>query len=599
MGKKNKAETDEIPSARKEDQYQEGRHRFGLTWKFSLGTILIVFVVGALAILVGSVTYWNSITKHYNTVAYQTAEATTGLFSEEELRSWIETVKEVRAGNKDESYLNAVTASFRYRMIWSAVDHLRRSMGANDIYIGDFDRETLVNFTQEAYVAKTWKPITYLLDSYYDTDKQYLLGQTGRIAPRYREETIKAIDTGIHSDQMIITRGEFGFILTAAYPVVYNGETKAFVGVEIPMLTLQSDIWSYIRRVLLVEGLAIVFALTLGVGSIIKTIIHPITQVSREAGNFIKDNGRISKILPTIHTGDEIQDLAQSLYLMEKSIGTYIENLTRVTAEKERISAELNVATQIQFDMLPRIFPAFPDRGDFMIYATMSPAKEVGGDFYDYFLIDDDHMGMVMADVSGKGVPAALFMVITKTLIKNQALLGHSPARILHDVNNQLCEGNEAELFVTVWLAILDLATGKGVAANAGHEHPVIRRRGGSFELSVYRHSPAVATIEDTNFREHTFELKPGDSFFVYTDGIPEATNAKDELFGTERMLRALNRDPEAHPVQLIENVRRAVDCFVKDAPQFDDLTMLAFLYRGAGFRDEHKNDEETMEGMD
>ena len=250
--------------------------------------------------------------------------------------------------------------------------------------------------------------------------------------------------------------------------------------------------------------------------------------------------------------------------------------------EKERIGAELNVATQIQADMLPRIFPAFPDRKEFDIYATMTPAKEVGGDFYDFFLIDENHLGLVMADVSGKGVPAALFMVIAKTLIKNRAQMGGGPAEVLQYVNEQLCEGNDAELFVTVWFAILDLTTGKGLAANAGHEHPSIRRAGGDYELVVYRHSPAVATMEGMRFREHEFELRPGDSLFVYTDGVTEATDAHNELFGNERMLTALNENPDADPRTLLHTMRRHINAFVGNAPQFDDITMLGLLYKGS-----------------
>lgn len=256
----------------------------------------------------------------------------------------------------------------------------------------------------------------------------------------------------------------------------------------------------------------------------------------------------------------------------------------KIEKEKERIGAELSVATQIQADMLPSIFPAFPGRKEFDIYASMNPAKEVGGDFYDFFLIDDDHLALVIADVSGKGVPAALFMVIAKTLIKNHAQTGeYSPARILAAANGQLCEGNEAELFVTVWLAILKISTGKGKAANAGHEHPAIRRSGGKYELLKYCHSPAVATMEGIRFKEHDFELNPGDCLFVYTDGVPEATNAGNELYGTDRMLAALNKEPDAAPSVILANVQRSVDEFVAGAPQFDALTMLGLSFLGKG----------------
>ena len=325
-----------------------------------------------------------------------------------------------------------------------------------------------------------------------------------------------------------------------------------------------------------------------------RMVTQPIGRLAKFTEE-ITDASGITDKRADVRTGDEIESLNDSFNYMLDELGVYIDNLSTVTAEKERIGAELNIATQIQADMLPRIFPAFPERKEFDLYATMGPAKEVGGDFYDFFLVDDDHLALVMADVSGKGVPAALFMVIAKTLIKNRAQLGESPAEILKNVNEQLCEGNEAELFVTVWLAILEITTGKGVAANAGHEHPVLRRKDGSYELVTYRHSPAVATMEGLRFREHPFELHPGDRLFVYTDGVPEATNAKNELFGSERMLAALNADPDVPPEQLLRNVRAAIDAFVGDAPQFDDITMLGFSYFGG----EKKVPELTVEAKD
>ena len=227
--------------------------------------------------------------------------------------------------------------------------------------------------------------------------------------------------------------------------------------------------------------------------------------------------------------------------------------------------------------MLPRVFPPYPDRSEFDIYASMTPAKEVGGDFYDFFLIDDDHLALVMADVSGKGVPAALFMVIAKTMIKDRALMGGTPGQILTDVNSRLSEANDSGYFVTVWLAIVQISTGKGIAANAGHEHPALRRKDGSFELVKYRHSPAVAIMEGMKFRDHEFELGKGDAIFVYTDGLPEATDSSDEMFGADRLLAALNRRQGMDTMELLKNVNSEVDAFVGDAPQFDDLTMLAF----------------------
>ena len=248
--------------------------------------------------------------------------------------------------------------------------------------------------------------------------------------------------------------------------------------------------------------------------------------------------------------------------------------------EKERIGAELNVATQIQHSMLPSIFPAFPERPEFDIYASMTPAKEVGGDFYDFFLVDDDYLALVIADVSGKGVPAALFMVTAKTLLKNAAQGGLTPAQVLKQVNGQLLENNEAEMFVTVWLGIYEIPTGKLIAANAGHEYPALRRGDGHFELYKDRHGFVLAGLESARYQEYELELAVGDTLFLYTDGVTEATDAHNTLYGTDRMLTALNARPEGNPRSLLAEVKGDIDRFVGEAPQFDDITMLCLKRR-------------------
>lgn len=276
---------------------------------------------------------------------------------------------------------------------------------------------------------------------------------------------------------------------------------------------------------------------------------------------------------------DEIGELANAFNNMSASLQEYIKNLSSVMAEKERIGAELNVATQIQADMLPSIFPAFPEREEFDIYATMQPAKEVGGDFYDFFLIDEDHLAVVIADVSGKGVPAALFMVIAKTLLKNRAQMGDSPAKVLEVVNNQLCENNKAEMFVTVWFGVMQISTGKIVAANAGHEKPIIRKADGKFEIFKDKHGFVMGGMEGMKYKEYELEIEKGGCLFVYTDGVPEATSSDSELFGMERLVQVLNEEKDAPLPDILKSVKGSIDKFVKDAPQFDDITMLA-LYR-------------------
>lgn len=271
-----------------------------------------------------------------------------------------------------------------------------------------------------------------------------------------------------------------------------------------------------------------------------------------------------------------------AVYLFSVIIRGQNEEYQRQQQQATRLGTELNMATDIQASQLPRLFPAFPDRPEFDVFASMTPAKEVGGDFYDFFMVDDEHIALVMADVSDKGVPAALFMMVSRVLIKAHVQNGESPAEALANVNDQLSEGNDAQMFVTIWLAVLEISTGKGLAANAGHEHPVLRRADGQYELVKYPHSPAVAMMEGIPFAERPFELHPGDSLFVYTDGVPEATNAQNELFGAERMLDALNQDPAAEPEAVLTNVKSSIDAFVAGAQQFDDITMLCLKYRGS-----------------
>ena len=328
------------------------------------------------------------------------------------------------------------------------------------------------------------------------------------------------------------------------------------------------------RNILILLVVFIVAAGMISAYSITGHIIDPLNTITRRVASLGVRN-RQFQMENVYRTGDEIEVLAESFAKQSARTMLYIDQIKRVTAEKERIGAELDMASQIQASQLPRLFPAFPNRKEFSLYASMTPAKEVGGDFYDFFMIDQDHIGLVMADVSGKGVPAALLMMVARVLIKSGLQNGKSPAEALESVNNQLCESNDAGFFVTMWVAVLEISTGKGVAANAGHEHPVLRRAGGSYELVIYRHSMPVATMEGIPFRQHEFRLNPGDSVFVYTDGVAEATNGANELYGTDRMLNALNSEPDAQPGQILANVMNDIHAFVDGAEQFDDITML------------------------
>lgn len=280
-----------------------------------------------------------------------------------------------------------------------------------------------------------------------------------------------------------------------------------------------------------------------------------------------------------VETTDEIGNLAAAFNRMQDDLQAYISQITLITAEKERIGAELSVATQIQADMLPNIFPAFPEREEIDIYAAMTPAKEVGGDFYDFFMVDDTHLAMVMADVSGKGVPAALFMVIGKTLIKDHTKPDRALKDVFTEVNRLLCESNEEGLFITAFEGVLDLETGHMVYVNAGHEPPFIADSSGVYRMYQIKPGFVLAGMEGLQYGQGELELMPGDKVFLYTDGVTEATNERQELYGMKRLEEALNKHAVLSPQQLLAAVKSDIDSFVGDAEQFDDITMLSFVY--------------------
>lgn len=304
-----------------------------------------------------------------------------------------------------------------------------------------------------------------------------------------------------------------------------------------------------------------------------RLINRPIERLTRKAEEIGAGN---LDVHIGIDSRDEFGRLSGTVERMARDLKDYIGNLKTVTAEKERIAAELGVAARIQISMLPRIFPPFPDRPEFDLYASMSPAKEVGGDFYDFFFVDSHTLAVVMADVSGKGIPAALFMVIARTLIKNNAQQGGSPKEVFETVNDLLCENNEEGMFVTAFMGYLDIAGGSFVSVNAGHTPPFVRQKGEFSRLPV-RPAFVLAGRKGTKYREEKTELNAGDLLFLYTDGVTEATDRENELFSEARLLETLNtRGKNADSQSLLESVKGAIDRFAEGAEQADDITMLA-----------------------
>ena len=457
------------------------------------------------------------------------------------------------------------------------------------------------NYLSLILMDPTYSRGTFLVSGASDTQKRgsdyhdaYILGVTVDAT----QQQSKSMQEAQKGGQYLAESGDF--VDTFGYVEDVMDGWHVILGITFEVSRLNSDIRNQVlNSMILVIVLQGVLALALYI-LVYMYAVRPIERIQKNVWLYReeKDSKTVLEDLAEIRIKNELGTLSSDISDMVVSIDEYVNEIQDITAEREKIAAELNVATKIQANMLPSKFPAFPDRNEFDLFATMTPAKEVGGDFYDFFFIDDNHLALVIADVSGKSVPAALFMVNSKTRIQNQANQKKSPGEIIAEVNDQLCVGNTSGFFVTVWMAIIDLQTGKGKVINAGHEHPVIRRANGSYEAVIYRHSASVGVMPGLPFAEHEIELHPGDRIFVYTDGVPEATSAEDELFGMDRMLESLNSHMDDTLQELLPHVKEDVDAFVKDAPQFDDITMLGFEYYGPAGKPEsdHPNDTDPDE---
>lgn len=384
------------------------------------------------------------------------------------------------------------------------------------------------------------------------------------------------------TDEPVVTDNSYGYNYTAVYPILdKNGEAIAEIQYILDVQAARDHLRVFLYQILGISFSIICVALLLYMILVKWMVLNPVEKLSQFTTDIIK-SGNFEKKKIELKTRDEIEDLGQSFNFMIEQLEDYIENLTNVTAEKERIGAELNVATHIQSSMLPCIFPAFPDRNELDIYATMTPAKEVGGDFYDFFMVDERHIAIVMADVSGKGVPAALFMVIGKTLIKDHTQPGRDLGEVFTEVNNILCESNDNGMFITAFEGVLDLVTGEFRYVNAGHEKPFIYRKNGEYEAYETNAGFVLAGLEDIEYQEQKVNLSIGDKIFQYTDGVTEAVNKDKKLYGMDRLQHALNEKClECSPEETLRLVKEDIDAFVGDNDQFDDITMLCLEYTG------------------
>ena len=389
-----------------------------------------------------------------------------------------------------------------------------------------------------------------------------------------------------NTDDIVFERTD-DFMLEGDYyigykPIIVDGKIAAVVGLAYNWSGYSSTMSKIFGNAFVLAMIDVLVAGAALAVLLYITAIRPVGKIEHSVSEYMdtKDSSAVKERMSEVKVRNEIGRLSDKITDLAVEIDSYMDENMKLVSEKKRIDTELELATSIQASQLPSEFPPFPDRHEFEIFASMTPAKEVGGDFYDFFFLDDDHLAMVIADVSGKGVPASLFMMMTKMLINEYAMISSSPKEIMERVNQAICRNNTERMFVTVWLGILEISTGRLTSSNAGHECPVIRQPGGSFEVFKSKHDFVLGGFEHKKFTEREMTLEHGATLFVYTDGVPEATNADNEFFGMDRLVEVLNREPDAAPEQLLNNVHSAVNEFVGDAPQFDDLTMLGIRFR-------------------
>ena len=518
-------------------------------------TILGVILILVISFVVAD-QYIRKEMGNYRDSAFAYAKSAAELIDGDRIDRYLET------GEKDEYYdeILLYLNTFRYNtdiqyfyVFVPEKDELVYIWDANVLKEGETEIDVYELGDREVYWDKNDKDIIHAI--YYDKD-QY--------------------------NELALSNDEKYGSMASAYTPIFdsNGEMVAMVGVDMYMTDLQADMRQFLNIVPLVILVIILVAIGVFYSFVKKRIVTPINTLRNVSKSMVQNLEKDETIDVSINTGDEIEELFDSFNEMFGDVKEYINKLSAVTAEKERISAELDVAKHIQASMLPCIFPAFPERKEIDIYATMEPAKEVGGDFYDFFMIDDRHLAIVMADVSGKGVPAALFMVIGKTLIKDHTTPGRDLGQVFTEVNQLLCESNSEELFITAFEGVLDLVTGEFVYVNAGHEMPFICKAGGDFEPYKIRAAFVLAGMDGIEYRAGSTVLNPGDKIFQYTDGVTEATNPNNELYGMERLGAILNKVKGGTPQEILPAVKRDIDEFVGEAPQFDDITMLCLEYK-------------------
>ena len=579
-----------MKDSNKKSVNEMGKHermRHSLSAKTFRSTVISCILFGLVAELVAMGFYASTHTKQIIDVADSVAhQSMTTATHGTDARGFSKQVLEVYFGLNEEERQKVGTEEYRAHFAdlglevkGGTADILYHMLAGNleqydvyDIYIGMYDEKN--------------SALIYVVDADLNEQTRFKAGDWEDVSPKEIKKFLNWDGEGKMYD--IEWTDKYGLLCTVGQPIRdENGLLIAFMLVDVSVENVLVGMWEFALQLTIALILVTMLLAWLQTKRINRVLVDPINKIAEASVEYANDrkNGqsgmeRFSNL--NIHTGDEIENLSLAMADMERELTEYEANLTRITAEKERIGVELSLATKIQASMLPHVFPPFPNRSEFDLYASMEPAREVGGDFYDFFLVDEDHLCLVMADVSGKGIPAALFMMISKTILQSVAMLGNNVSEILNRTNEALSTNNQVQMFVTVWLGMLEISTGKLTTANAGHEYPILKRADGSFALVKDIHGFVIGGDPDSEYKEYEIQMHAGDKLYVYTDGVTEATDAEGEMFGTERLLDALNQKGEESPEDIINQVRSSVKGFVKDAEQFDDLTMLCIEYKKA-----------------
>ena len=518
-----------------------------------IGAIVFVLVLfGVIVSTVGYASFTEAFKKEYSTTTYHIAATAATFVNGDHLDEYL-------AEQEKTEYLQTKRILERYC----------KRMNVSMIYVIMVDRSDYGRF------VSIFNPVENSVDdsSYTEWELGHKRNTTNN---EYRQKYKAIYDKEAVFETVYrirTTDGQHPHITTMVPVMDSEGEVAGILCVQRPIRELHEARRPYLFTIAISTVLLSLFASAFAAMFIRKQFVNPVKKVSAEAGRFAKEN-TIGEPLGAISRFKELSELSLSIDTMEADMVKYIKHLTAATAERERIGTELSLARKIQEGTVPSDFPIFPDRTEFDIYATMDPAKEVGGDFYNFHLIDDDHLALFIGDVSGKGIPGALFMMVTNILILNGTRIYGKPSEVISFVNNVLCKHNKAEMFVTMWLGILEISTGKVIAVNAGHEDLAICRKDEAFELFRTKHDFVMGGMENVPYHDYEFSLEKGDKLFIYTDGLPEATNKDNKMFTTAKMVDALNKCKDGSPKEILEAVQKSVDEFVGEAPQFDDLTM-------------------------